>query len=41
MIDYSKVKERFGGPLPEEDYRVFVMPYENRKVLDEIRQKRR
>jgi hypothetical protein len=41
MINYDKVKERYGGPLPEEDYKVFVMPYENRKVLDEINKKRR
>ena len=41
MIEYDKVKERYGGPLPEEDYKVFVMPYESRKVLDEINQKRR
>jgi len=40
MIDYEKVKGRYGGPLPEEDYQVFVMPYENRKTLDKIRRKR-
>ena len=39
FVDYQKVKERFGGPLPEEDYQAFVMPYESRKVLDEIRKK--
>ena len=39
MIDYLEVKERFGGPLPDEDYRAFVMPYESRKVLDKINQK--
>ena len=41
MIDYEQVKERFGGSLPKEDYEAFVMPYESRKVLDEISQKRR
>jgi hypothetical protein len=41
FVDYRKVKKRFGGPLPEEDYKVFVMPYESRKVLDKIRKKRR
>ena len=41
FVDYEKVKERHGGPLPEEDYKVFVMPYESRKVLDEIMKKRR
>jgi hypothetical protein len=39
FVDYRKVKERFGAPLPQEDYEVFVMPYESRQVLDEIRQK--
>ena len=39
FVDYRKVKKRFGGPLPEEDYKVFVMPYESRKVLDKIRKK--
>lgn len=39
MIDYLKVKERFGGPLPEEDYITFVMPYESREGLDKINQK--
>lgn len=40
-IDYQKVMERYGGPLPEEDYRVFVMPYESRDVLDKIRHERK
>jgi hypothetical protein len=41
MIDYQKVMERYGGPLPEADYKDFVFPYESRKVLDEISRKRR
>jgi hypothetical protein len=41
FVDYRKVKDRFGGPLPEEDYKLFVKPYESRQVLDKIRQKRR
>jgi len=41
MIDYRKVKERYGGPLPKEDYEAFVMPYESKKVLNKIRQKRK
>jgi hypothetical protein len=41
FVDYSKVKERFGAPLPEEDYRTFVMPYESKKLLDKIRKERR
>ena len=39
MVDYRKVIRRFGAPLPEEDYELFVKPYESRKVLDEIREK--
>jgi hypothetical protein len=37
FFDYGKVKERFGAPIPEEDYRLFIMPYEGREVLDNIR----
>ena len=39
IVDYQRVIERYGGPIPEEDYEIFVKPYESRKVLDEIRQK--
>jgi hypothetical protein len=39
MIDYQKVIERFGAPLPKEDYELFVKPYESRRVLDRIRKK--
>jgi hypothetical protein len=40
MIDYRKVMERYGAPLPQEDYELFVEPYENRQTLDELRDKR-
>ena len=40
MVDYQKVMERYGGPIPDEDYELFVKPYEIRKTLDEIRQKK-
>jgi hypothetical protein len=39
FIDYGKVRERYGAPIPDEDYRRFVMPYENKPVLEQIRQK--
>jgi Zn-finger protein len=38
MIDYQEVVKRYGSPLPQEDYELFVQPYENRKVLDELRE---
>ena len=41
IVDYQRVPERYGGPLPEEDYEIFVKPYEIRRTLEEIRQKRR
>jgi hypothetical protein len=39
FIDYQKIRERFGAPIPEEDYRRFIMPYEGRQVLEKIRRK--
>ena len=39
-VDYERVKERHGGPLPEADYETFVKPYESRQRLDEIRRRR-
>ena len=41
IVDYQRVTERYGGPLPEEDYEIFVKPYEIRRTLEEIRKKRR
>jgi hypothetical protein len=40
MVDYRKVMERYGAPLPQEDYELFVEPYENRQTLDALRDKR-
>ena len=40
MIDGEKVAKKFEKPIPDEDYKLFIMPYESRKVLDKIRQKR-
>jgi len=39
FIVRSKVEERYGAPIDEENYRLFIMPYESRQVLDEIRRK--
>ncbi len=38
VVERSKVEARLGGPMPDEDYRSFVMPYESRRVLDGVRQ---
>ena len=38
FVERRKVEARFGGPMPEDDYRRFVMPYEGRQVLDNVRQ---
>ena len=40
MVDYQKVMERYGAPLPQEDYELFVEPYESRQTLDALRDKR-
>ena len=37
IVEYEKVAARYGKPIPEEDYNNFIKPYENKKVLDEIR----
>jgi hypothetical protein len=37
FIDRRKVRARFGAPIPEEDYRDLIMPYESQRVLDRIR----
>jgi hypothetical protein len=41
FIERRKVEERYGAPIPEEDYKAFVLPYESRQVLDKIRRKRK
>ena len=39
FVERHTVEERFGGPMPEQDYRLFVRPYEGRQVLDNVRQR--
>jgi len=40
FIDRGKVEEKYGGPISEDAYRLFIMPYESRQVLDRIRQQK-
>ncbi len=37
FIERSKVEARYGAPIPEEASKLFIMPYESRKVLDRFR----
>ena len=39
FVERRKVEERYGSTIPEEAYKLFVMPYESRRTLDKIRQK--
>jgi hypothetical protein len=39
FVERSRVEEKYGSAIPEEAYRVFIMPYESRRTLDKIRQK--
>jgi len=39
FVERRKVEERYGSAIPEEDYRLFIMPYEGRQTLDRIRRK--
>lgn len=39
FVDRRELEERYGSPIPEEDYRLFIMPYESRQKLDRIRRK--
>jgi len=39
IVDYGVVAGRFKEPIPEDDYRSFKRPYENRRLLDEIRRR--
>ena len=39
FVERRKVEARFGGPMPEEDYRLFVMPNEGRQALENVRRK--
>jgi len=39
FVERRKVEERYGSPIPEEAYKLFIMPYESRRTLDRIRRK--
>lgn len=39
FVERRKVEERYGSPISEEVYKLFIMPYESRRVLDRIRRK--
>ncbi len=39
FVERRKVEERYGAPIPEEAYRLFIMPYESSRTLDKIRRK--
>jgi hypothetical protein len=39
FVERRKVEERYGSLIPEGDYRLFIMPYENKRTLDRIRRK--
>jgi hypothetical protein len=36
-----RVEEIYGAPIPDDAYKLFVMPYEAKRVLGKIRQKRK
>lgn len=36
MIDFQSLTAKFPNGIPDEDYRNFLKPYENRKVLEQI-----
>lgn len=40
FVERSKVEARYGAPIAEEDYQLFIMPYESRQVLDKIKRER-
>jgi hypothetical protein len=37
LVTYDGVKERVAEEIPEDDYRCFIEPYENKKRLDALR----
>ncbi len=37
LVDADKIAKRAGTPVPQADYARFIAPYDNRKVLEEIR----
>jgi len=38
MIDLDKIAKRVGGPIPQEDFERFVKPYDNTKILADLRE---
>jgi len=38
FVERCKVEERYGSPISEEAYKLFIMPYESRRTLNKIRQ---
>jgi hypothetical protein len=40
-IERCKIEEKYGAPILEKDYKLIIMPYESRKTLEKIRQKRK
>ena len=38
LVDRKELEKKIGRPVPEEDYDLFVRPYESRARLDRIRQ---
>jgi hypothetical protein len=39
IVSRASVESNFGSPIPDEDYKTFVQPYEADKILDRIRKK--
>jgi hypothetical protein len=37
LVVYEDVKKRINAEIPEDDYRCFIRPYENRQRLDALR----
>ncbi len=37
IVDPAEVKRRYGRPIPEKDYELFIKPYASRERLDKIR----
>jgi len=40
LINFESKQEEFGGPIPEEDRRLFILPYENAARLAALRKLR-
>lgn len=40
-VDYKVVAEKYGAAIPEEDYKLFIRPYENKKYFNSLRKKNR